>query len=149
MRRDEHHHHHHHYTFFLRVYAVHGRKKKLLQTAELKPGRHIKMATEIVTVGNTLDFSVVILDQNGVPLVTQPNLSGVTFTWTQTTPATDTLTANGATATDVAVAVGTDTISVSATGIPGAAGPISGSLPLQVNAAPQVPTSLQINAVLE
>lgn len=104
------------------------------------------MATAIVTVGNTLDLSLTVLDQNGVPLVAQPDLSGATFTWTQTTSATDTLTPNGPTATDIAVEVGTDTISVSATGVPGATGTLFGSLPLQVNAAPQVATSLQINS---
>ena len=106
------------------------------------------MATQNVQVGNTLDLSVTVLDQNGNPMVPQPDLSGATFTWSQTTPATDTLTPNGATATDVIIAAGVDSISVSAAGVPGATGAISGTLPIVATAAPQAPSSLQINAVI-
>jgi hypothetical protein len=105
-----------------------------------------KMATEIGNVGNVFDLTLTVLDQNGAVISPQPDLTGATITWSNTTPATTTLTPNGMTATDTLLAPGTDTINVTVSGLAGAAGDLLGSLPVQVSAAPSVPTTIQINA---
>jgi hypothetical protein len=105
-----------------------------------------KMATEIGNVGNVFDLTLTVLDQNGAVISPQPDLTGATINWSNTTPATTTLTPNGMTATDTLLAPGTDTINVTVSGLAGAAGDLLGSLPVQVSAAPSVPTTIQINA---
>lgn len=64
-------------------------------------------------VGQSDTLALVFLDQNGQPMATAPTPDSVPA-WTNTTPATDTLTvaADGLSATDAAVAGGTDQIGV-------------------------------------
>lgn len=102
------------------------------------------MANVTVTVGHTVNFSLVFLDQNGNPMLVTPT-PDTPPAWTDTTPATGTLTAaaSGLTASELAVAAGTDTVNVALT-VGGVA--FSASIDLTVQAAPQVLTSIQILA---
>lgn len=125
VRYDRHHRHHdRHYEIFL------------------TPNRRSKLANVTVSVGHTVDFALVFLDQNGNPMLVTPT-PDTPPTWTDTTPATGTLTpaASGLTAQESALAVGTDTVSVTLT-VGGVS--FSASIDLTVQAAPQVLTSVQI-----
>lgn len=103
------------------------------------------MANVTVSVGHTVDFALVFLDQNGNPMLVTPT-PDTPPTWTDTTPATGTLTpaASGLTAQESALAVGTDTVSVTLT-VGGVS--FSASIDLTVQAAPQVLTSVQITGI--
>lgn len=100
------------------------------------------MSTVTLTVGHKVDFALVYLDQNGNPMLTTPTPDSPP-TWSDTTPATGTLTVSpsGTTASEAAIAVGNDTVSVSL-----AVGGVSFTalIDLIVGAAPQVLTSVQI-----
>ena len=104
------------------------------------------MSNVNVTVGHTVSFTLVFLDQNGNPMLTTP-VPDAPPTWSDTTPATGTLTpaADGLTATEKAIAAGSDTVNVSLM-VGGNA--FSASIDLTVEAAPQVLTSVQIAATV-
>lgn len=92
-----------------------------------------------VTVGHTVSFALLFLDQNGNPMLTTP-VPDAAPTWSNSTPATGTLTPSGVTATEVAIAPGNDTVSVSLA-VAGAG--FTASIGLTVDAV-QVLTSVQI-----
>ena len=96
------------------------------------------------TVGQTLPLSLVYLDQNGAPMATPPTPDSPP-SWSDTTPATETLTVapDGMTATALAVAAGTDTVGVTVV-VGGKT--FSASLAVTVTPAPQVLTSVEIVA---
>jgi len=102
------------------------------------------MANIDVTVGHKVTMNLVFLDQNGNPMLTTVTPDAVP-TWTDTTPATGTLTAgaDGLSATELAIAAGTDVVNVSVT-VGGVA--FAASLGITSTAVPQVLTSIQINA---
>src|SRR5690242_19198695 len=104
----------------------------------------IPMANIDVTVGHKVTMNLVFLDQNGNPMLTTVTPDAVP-TWTDTTPATGTLTAgaDGLSATELAIAAGTDVVNVSVT-VGGVA--FAASLGITSTAVPQVLTSIQINA---
>jgi len=87
-------------------------------------------------------MSLIFLDQSGNPMLVTPTPDAPP-TWTDTTPATGTLTpaANGLTATELAIAAGTDTVSV-ALAVGGVS--FSASVEIDVAAAPQILTSIAI-----
>lgn len=95
-----------------------------------------------VSVGHTVSMSLLFLDQNGNPMIVTPTPDAPPA-WTDTAPATGTLTAaaNGLTATEIAIAAGTDTVSV-ALAVGGVS--FSASVAIDVAAAPQVLTSIAI-----
>lgn len=98
------------------------------------------------TLGHSIVCTIVVLDQNGNPMLVQPAPDAVPV-WTNTTPATETLltSPDGLTTVANGVAVGTDSIGVSVV-IGGAT--FTASLEVEVDAAPQVVTSVAINAVV-
>jgi hypothetical protein len=98
-----------------------------------------------VSVGHTVNCTLVYLDQNGNPMLTTPTPDAAPV-WSNT-PATETLTPapGGLTASALAIAAGTDTISV-ALSVGGVA--FTASLPVTVSAAPQVLTSVAIAATV-
>lgn len=95
-----------------------------------------------VSVGHSVNCSLVFLDQNGNPMQTTPTPDAAP-SWSDTTPATGTLTEGpgGLTASEVADAAGTDTINVSLA-VGGAQ--FSASVGVVVSPAAQVLTSVQI-----
>ena len=102
------------------------------------------MANVIVTVGHTVSFALVFLDQNGNPMLTTP-VPDAPPVWTDTTQATGTLTASGNTASEVANAAGSDTVNV-ALSVGGVA--FTASIGITVQAAAQVLTSVGITATV-
>ena len=98
-----------------------------------------------VTVGHTVALTIGYLDQNSNPMLTTPKVDAPP-TWVNTTPATETLVAaaDGLSASTTAVAVGTDVVSL-ALAVGGV--PFAATLSVEVDAAPQVLTSVIINAV--
>ena len=100
------------------------------------------MSTVTVSIGHTVACSLVFLDQKGNPMLTTP-VPDAPPTWSDTTPATGTLTPSpdGLTANEVALAAGSDTISVSL-----AVGGVSfsASVGVVVSPAAQVLTSVQV-----
>jgi hypothetical protein len=143
------HKYHQHFTTIMLVvdvhYDRHHRHHDKQYEIFLTPNRRATLANVTVTVGHTVDFSLVFLDQNGTPMLTTPT-PDTPPSWSNTTPATGTLTpaASGLTAQESALAAGTDTVSVSMT-VGGAS--FSASIDLTVQAAPQILTSVQITAV--
>ena len=104
------------------------------------------MANVIVNVGHTVSFTLVFLDQRGNPMLTTPAPDAAPV-WTDTTPATGTLTSapSGLTASEIANAVGTDTVNV-ALSVGGTA--FTASIDLTVQEEPQVLTSIQVLATV-
>jgi hypothetical protein len=104
------------------------------------------MSAVNLTVGHTASFALVFLDQNDNPMLTTPTPDSPPA-WTDTTPATGTLTASasGLTAQEVAVAVGTDEVDV--TVIVGGV-TFKASVDLNVQAAPQVLTSVGVTTTV-
>jgi hypothetical protein len=100
------------------------------------------MSTVNLNVGHTVSMSLVFLDQNGNPMLVTPTPDSAPV-WSDTTPATGTLTAasSGLTAQEVALAVGTDEVEVSVV-VGGAT--FQATVDLNVQAAPQVLTSVAI-----
>lgn len=98
-----------------------------------------------ITVGHSLALTISYLDANGNPMLTTP-VPDAPPAWTQTTPATETLTvaADGNSASTVALVAGTDVVSLSLA-VGGTA--FSATLAVEVDAAPQVLTSIAITAV--
>ncbi len=97
-----------------------------------------------VTVGHKVSMTLVFLDQNGNPMLT-PVVPDAVPTWSDSTPATGTLSAgaDGLSASELAVAAGTDVVNVSLA-VGGVA--FAASLGITVAEAPQVLTSVSITA---
>lgn len=103
------------------------------------------MSTPVtVSVGHTVNCSLVFLDQNGNPMLVAPSPDSPP-SWSNSTPATETLSPGGLTASALALAVGGDTISVSVS-----VGGVSfgATLGVTVTPAPQVLTSVSIAATV-
>jgi hypothetical protein len=100
----------------------------------------------IVTVGHTVNMAIKFLDQNGNPMLTPPAPSAPPA-WNQSAPqlATPTIAADGLTASILAVAAGMDTVNVSAV-VGGQT--FTASLAVEIDAAPQVLTSIAIDATV-
>lgn len=98
-----------------------------------------------LTLGHNVEASLAYLDANGNPMLVTPKPDSAPV-WTNTTPATETLipSPDGNTAEATTVAVGTDSIGV--TVIVGGVN-FTASVAVTVDAAPQVLTSVAINAV--
>lgn len=116
--------------------------KRLVEEATIPPNGEIKMNPVTVSIGHTVNCSIVFLDQSGNPMLITPTPDAPP-TWTDTTPATGTLTTvpGGLTATELAVAAGGDTITVS---LAVAGVNFTASVPVIVSPAPQTLTSIQI-----
>ena len=140
------HHHQHLCSIMLIVGVHHGRRHHHRYEIFLTANRRSHLANVIVTVGHKVSFTLVFLDQNGNPMLTTPTPDAAP-TWSDTTPATGTLTAapSGLTAVEIANAVGSDTVNV-ALSVGGTA--FTASIDLTVQEAPQVLTSLQILATV-
>lgn len=104
------------------------------------------MSNVTLSVGHSVDFSILFLDQNGNPMLTTP-VPDAPPVWSDITPATGTLvvSASGLSASEAAIAAGTDTVSVSL-----AVGGVTftGSIDVTVEAAPQTLTSIGILATV-
>lgn len=98
-----------------------------------------------VAVGHTIAMSIAFLDQNGNPMLA-PTVPDAPPTWTNTTPATETIVpaADGLSCVATAVAAGSDTVNLSAT-IGGKA--FTASLSVTVDVV-QVLSSIAIKAVV-
>lgn len=94
------------------------------------------------TLGHNIGCSLAYLDANGNPMLTTP-VTEAPPTWTNTTPATETLkvAADGLTCELDTVAVGTDVVTV-ALKVGGVA--FTATSAVEVDAAPQVLTSIAI-----
>jgi len=121
--------------------------RRRFEIKQLIPGKDTKMTPVNVNVGHVVNCSLVFLDQNGNPMLTTPTPDAAPV-WTDTTPATGTLTAaaGGLTASEQIIAAGTDTINVSLS-VGGTA--FTASLPVVASAAPQVLTTVQIAATVQ
>ena len=145
-------HHHRHYMVALRVetfYSHHHRRHyQLVDLKVLNPNGVLAMNPVTVSVGHTVNCSIIFLDQNGNPMQTTPTPDAAP-TWTDApTPAgatTFTVGPNGLTATDLAVATGTDAISLSLA-VSGVS--YSATLGVTVSPAPQALTSIQIGSTV-
>lgn len=126
------HHHHHHRAILFTVNNV---------GITLYPNQEALLMTDI-TLGHGIDMAIAFLDQNGNPMLVTP-VPDAAPVWTQTTPATETLTvdAGGLTAHTKSVAIGQDSIGLSVV-VGGAT--FSATLSVNVAAAPQVLTSVAI-----
>lgn len=112
----------------------------------LIPNRRNHMSNVTVTVGHTVDFTLLFLDQHGNPMLTTPAPDAPPV-WADTTSATGTLTASlsGLSASELSIAAGADTVSVNLM-VGGVA--FSASIDLTVQAEPQVLTSVEILATV-
>jgi hypothetical protein len=133
--------HHHHHAQIVLLISVEGEGYLGLI---IQPGRHVTVMIK-VTVGHKLACTIGFLDQNGNPMLAVPKVDAVP-TWSNTTPATETLiaAADGLSASASTLAVGTDAISL-ALAVGGVA--FTASLAVEVDAVPQTLTSVAINAV--
>lgn len=144
-----HHHRHHrhkpsrHHLRVLLVVIIEGKESIF---AVLNPGRKVNLMTTL-TVGHKLALAIAFLDANGNPMLTAPTVDSPPV-WGNTTPATETLvaSADGLSAVATSVAPGTDAISLTVLvgGVSYAA-----SLSVEVDAAPQVLTSVAIDATVQ
>jgi len=100
-----------------------------------------------VTVGHQLALSILFLDQRGNPMLTAPTPDAAP-SWSNSTPATETLAAaaDGLSAVATTVAPGTDTVSLSVV-VGGVT--FSATLGVEVDAEPQVLTSVGIQAEVQ
>lgn len=98
-----------------------------------------------LTLGHNVECTLAYLDANGNPMLTTPKVDSPPV-WTNTTPATETLVVSpdGLTAEATTVAVGTDSIGVT---VIVAGVTFTASVAIEVDAKPQVLTSVAINAV--
>jgi len=103
--------------------------------------------TTIVNLGHKIGLAIQFLDANGNPMLVQP-IPDTAPAWSNSTPAIETLSvaANGLTATADPIAVGVDTISLNLS-VGGIA--FSAALNVEVDAAPQVLTSIAIVPTVE
>jgi hypothetical protein len=103
---------------------------------------------EALTVGHTMTCTIVYLDAAGNPMLT-PVTPDSPPVWTGgATPAVDTMAVSADGSTDVVTAVGPGADTIGVTVLVGGVSFVA-SLNLTVNAAPQVLTSVAINAVVE
>jgi hypothetical protein len=127
-------------------FIVRRHDRRVIRFAELIPNRRIIMNPVAVNVGHTVTMSIAYLDANGNPMLTTP-VPDAAPTWTDTTPATGTLTVapGGLTATELAIAAGTDLVNLSLTvgGVSFAA-----TQGITATAAAQVLTSVAIEATV-
>lgn len=95
-----------------------------------------------ITLGHGINLAIAYFDAAGNPMLTTPTPDSPPA-WTQTTPATERLTVDptGLTAATASLAVGGDSIGLSVV-VGGAT--FTASLAVNVNAAPQVLTSVAI-----
>lgn len=100
-----------------------------------------------LSLGHNVECTLVVLDQNGNPMLT-PVAFAAPPVWSNTTPAVETIvpSADGLTCEGTLLTVGTDSITVTAT-LPGGTAPLTASVAVTVDPAPQVATSLSIAAV--
>ena len=105
------------------------------------------LAMTQVTVGHQLALSILFLDQRGNPMLTAPTPDAAP-SWSNSTPATETLAAaaDGLSAVATTVAPGTDTVSLSVV-VGGVT--FSATLGVEVDAEPQVLTSVGIQAEVQ
>lgn len=131
----EHHHRHHHVFLFVGNVGV-----------QLHPEERAHLMVD-VTVGHKLNLSIGYLDANGNPMLSTPTPDAAPA-WSNTTPATETLAAapDGLTCVGTVIAVGTDVVTVSLA-VGGAA--FTATLSVTADAAPQVLTSIVINAAVQ
>jgi hypothetical protein len=109
----------------------------------LEPNRRIRLMATINTVGSApLNLTIAFLDQHGQPMQAAPKPDAVP-TWTNTTPADETIapSADGLSCTATAVAPGLDEIDVSVV-VGGVT--FKAALPVGVAPAAQVLTSVEI-----
>lgn len=101
------------------------------------------MATTLA-VGHKLELAITFLDQNGNPML-DAQTPDAAPTWSNTTPATETIvpSASGLTCEGTTVAAGTDTVSLAVV-VNGVT--FNATLDVTVTAAPQVLTSISIDA---
>jgi hypothetical protein len=133
-----------------RYFRRHRRQvlKSVVIIARVKHHHHLswrtKMSSIKVTVGHSVAYSLAFLDQNGNPMIVTPKPDAAPV-WSNTTPATEMVTAaaDGLSATGAALAAGTDVVSVSLA-VSGTS--FSDSIDVEVDAAPQVLTSVKIVA---
>jgi hypothetical protein len=120
---------------------------KINDTSILLHPNEENFMTTILTIGHKLGLSIQVLDQNGNPMLT-PVVYDAAPVWSNTTPATETLSVatDGQTATGTPVAPGLDTVSVSFS-IGGKV--FNASLGVEIDAAPQIATSAVIIATVE
>jgi hypothetical protein len=136
----------HHFRLFFVVSTSQGdrRGRHRKHHVELIPGKIVMSTPVTVSVGHTVNCSLVFLDQNSNPMLVQPTPDSPPA-WSDSTPATETLTAGGLTASALAIAPGGDTISVSVS-VGGVT--FGATLGVTVTAAPQTLTSISIAAVV-
>ena len=100
------------------------------------------MSPVTVAIGHTVSCTLVYVDQSGNPMLVTPSPDAPPV-WTDTTPATGTLTASadGLSASEVAVAAGADTITVT---LAVAGVSFTASVDVTVTPAAQVLAGIQI-----
>jgi hypothetical protein len=104
--------HRHPFRVFLVVSVRHAHSRRRKHYSELQPNEIVMSTPVTVSVGHNVQMSLVFLDQNGNPMLQTPTPDSPP-TWSDSTPATGTLTSSGLTANELAVAAGADTVSVS------------------------------------
>jgi hypothetical protein len=103
---------------------------------------------QTVNVGHSIEFAIVYLDANGNPMLTTPTPdSPPAWSNAPSAPSVDSFTvaADGLTAMLTALAAGTDAVSLSVT-VGGVA--FSASISIEIDAAPQVLSSVAIQATV-
>jgi hypothetical protein len=130
FRRHRPHHHHHRVVLVIDNVAI-----------LLKPNEENFVMVD-VTVGHTISMALKFWDQNGNPMLVDPTPDAAPA-WTNTAPATETLTpsSSGLACTATTVAVGTDVITVA---LAVASAPFTATLAVNVTAVPQVLTAVTI-----
>lgn len=130
-------------VFFL----ARGPRGNIVRLQELVPNRRVTMNPITVSVGHSVSMAIAYLDQFGNPMLT-PVTPDSAPTWSDTTPATGTLTVapGGLSADEMSIAVGSDLVNLSLTvgGVSFAA-----SQGITVTAVPQTLTSVAIDATVD
>ena len=100
----------------------------------------------VLAVGHKLNMSLSFLDQNGNPMLVDPTPDSPP-TWTDSTSATETLSAasNGLSCVATPIAVGTDVVTVDVV-VGGVT--LAATLDVTVSAEPQVLTSIVIDSTV-
>jgi hypothetical protein len=141
------HFHHRHPRYLVLVVKVRNGSAVTDSFAVIIPPNRKVTVMEEVTVGHIVDLAIKYLDARGNPMKTTPTPDAPP-TWTDTTPATDTLVAapDGSTAKATTIAPGTDTINMS---VVVGGNTYTAALNLVVDDLPQVLTSVAIVATVE
>ena len=129
-----HHRHHHHHRIMV-VFTIN-------ETSILLTPNQGTVLMENLNLGQNLSLAIAFLDAAGNPMVTAPTPDAAP-SWTQTTPATESLTpdSGGMTAQTKSLAVGSDSITVSVV-VGGAT--FTATLAVNVATPAQVLTTVQI-----